>query len=81
MKTMSLGRRLYEYIARFFLWTGALAGLAWLNIFDRETWKPPTSKAIVGIVCAIITIPLLPFMVVSVIMLMIGDWCDNVSDK
>ena len=68
-------RKLYMSVSGFFLWTGALSGLAFLNIIDVETWKS-ASKVAVAIAFCLLTLPLIPFLVIGIAMLMAGDKFD-----
>lgn len=71
-------RRVYSAVSGFFLWTGALSGLALLNITDSESWKT-LPKAVVAIAFLFLTLPLIPFLVIGLGMLMAGDKIDASS--
>jgi hypothetical protein len=65
-------RKIYFTVANVFMWSGAIAGLALVNLTDAETWKS-VGKIAVGLAFFSLTMVLLPFLVIGVLMLMAGD--------
>lgn len=70
---LNFPRTVFRHTVTAMVVVGTIPAIAIMNVFDEETWKRGAMSVSIGVVCAIASLPLLPFLVVGIAGSMLED--------